>query len=821
MLLTKVVIEGYRSVRDAVELHVDPRATVVLGANDHGKSNLLAALLHLNPDHGFDAEDDLNWDRIDEAARLPMVEFTLSLDDEERRELLDAETWTRYAASLGDFIAETEHERDVAAEELAEATKGVAAATTARDEAATAVQEVSETAEPSVGDVASRQREYTEMNRRAGEAAATEEKRTARVAELNRTVALARARQIEAEAGARAEATDTAVAHALSKAATAQSTAGEAEERAAARVQTATQQFESVRTSYAEGTPELELAKKAVSSAEGARRAAGRELQRREAELAAVSAAAQARDGEQTSPDNWKGLGVPTVQKIPQDTVPAEVVAARHGVASDLQFSSESELTEGLLDAFAVRRLPRVQLIRPVEKVPDSVTREQLDSDEAVFMRGIFHYAGIAPAEWESIFVQDNFTLRRLADASAELDATLRKSWTQGSKLSFILGHNSRSKRIELRLKDPAVERQYVLASKRSSGFTHFFALKTILYAHQTEAPAKAYIWVFDEPGIYLHPDGQHDLVKVMETLAQTNQVVYSTHSIFMANKNFPARHRLVLKTTAGTRIDGKPFRSRWRPAIAALGMSMPGTVLFASHVLLVEGDSDAILINAVLQKLLAAGLFSHDVNALGVMSAGDAPDAAALVRILTEGAMKPRIAALFDGDEGGRKRADAIDHLAKANDVPVRLLTPSETTTEDHLPAALDLYPIALASYITKMATSRGDTVDSAAVLESIRARVDELDVSKEELTKGMSRWSRTVGMGVGGLDDKPSPVGVAREYAVLLDSTPMEQIQKSKRLSRALDLAKWIAATLDLPPLTLAEDAPLEEPLPADDLA
>jgi hypothetical protein len=118
-------------------------------------------------------------------------------------------------------------------------------------------------------------------------------------------------------------------------------------------------------------------------------------------------------------------------------------------------------------------------------------------------------------------------------------------------------------------------------------------------------------------------------------------------------------------------------------------------------------------------------------------------------------------------------------------------------------------------------MATSRGDTVDSAAVLESIRARVDELDVSKEELTKGLSRWSRTVGSDVGGLDDKPSPVGVAREYALLLDATPMEQIQKGKRLSRALDLAKWIAATLDLPPLTLAEDAPLEEPLPADDLA
>ena len=112
-------------------------------------------------------------------------------------------------------------------------------------------------------------------------------------------------------------------------------------------------------------------------------------------------------------------------------------------------------------------------------------------------------------------------------------------------------------------------------ASRRSSGFTHFFALKTILHAYEMESPASAFIWLFDEPGVFLHPDGQHDLVQVMETLAQSNQVLYTTHSIFMANKNFPSRHRLVIKAMSGTKLDGKPFRSRWRPAIEALGMSL------------------------------------------------------------------------------------------------------------------------------------------------------------------------------------------------------------------------------------------------------
>ena len=44
MRLVKVEIEGYRSISNRLSLHLDPSVTVVLGANDHGKTNLLEAL---------------------------------------------------------------------------------------------------------------------------------------------------------------------------------------------------------------------------------------------------------------------------------------------------------------------------------------------------------------------------------------------------------------------------------------------------------------------------------------------------------------------------------------------------------------------------------------------------------------------------------------------------------------------------------------------------------------------------------------------------------------------------------------------------------
>ena len=189
----------------------------------------------------------------------------------------------------------------------------------------------------------------------------------------------------------------------------------------------------------------------------------------------------------------------------------------------------------------------------------------------------------------------------------------------------------------------------------------------------------------------------------------------------------------------------------------------MPGTLLFASRVLLVEGDSDAILLNAVLQKLIEIGEFDQDVNSLAVMAAGGAPDAAAMVRILSESAMGPKLAALFDGDDGGEKRRRALERV----DVPVtiKLMSPADTTTEDHLPLAHQLYPQALANYLAKMSPRRNadeSPLSAAEFLAEILGRVGDLDVTeKTGLTKGMATWSRIVGSAVGQLDDKPSPVG------------------------------------------------------------
>jgi hypothetical protein len=234
--------------------------------------------------------------------------------------------------------------------------------------------------------------------------------------------------------------------------------------------------------------------------------------------------------------------------------------------------------------------------------------------------------------------------------------------------------------------------------------------------------------------------------------------------------------------------------------------------------VLLVEGDSDSLLLNAMLQKLIALEEFEYDVNSLAIMPAGDSADAAALLRMLSEGAIRPQVAALFDGDGGGRDRKKALERLGR-DDVTIKLLA-KDSTTEDHVPIAVDLYPKALAVYLAKLDAEAGHPADETKIAqyrETLANHIDELQVTGDRLTSGLADWSRKVGREVAKLDAGPSSVGVAREYAALLataDRPPAPQLKRSKELSR------WIAETLQLPKLWLEENEILHTE-PTDELA
>lgn len=785
MRLQHVTIVGYRSIRKSFDLDLDNRITVFLGANDHGKTNLLNAILHLNADHPFSNDGDLNLDHTNRETKFPDIRYVLRLSDDERAELLKRETIRIRTETIGDFREHLQHEADAASE---------AAQRHAEEEAAHLAELENQPDEASEG---------TEGAIAADLAAAAEREAQESAAAVDlaaKRAALARAEELRILADIEGEEFDLSTTAEEAEAKAGKATTNT--KRAETRAETARAAVQEAVSTHGEGSEEAQKAEHDAANAEQQAEQAQRESDRLAKEAGDVRAAAEAEAlAEEGQLRFGKEAPLPKPRLPRLDDVPEMITVGRIGLEGELKLIDSGSFGGNAAMEYVQQKIPRVELFAPQESLPDMATLESIGEEGNDFMRGIFWYAGLSPHEREGIFVQDDATMKRLAAANDQLNETLRDSWSQGRELQFKLQHHEGE--IDLLIDDPAVTARYVRASRRSSGFTHFFALKTMLNAREHESGASSFIWLFDDPGIYLHPEGQHDLLQVLETLAQANQILYSTHSIFLINKNYPARHRLLKKDKDGTGIDQKPFTSQWRAAIDALGLAFPGTFLFASKVLLVEGDSDPILLNADMQRLIEIGQLTIDINPLSIISTGDSKHADALVRILLDSAIKPEIALLFDGDKGGVDRRKSLKKLIESKELLKHDLQ-RDTSVEDHV-LLPELYREATIRYLE----------GSPDAPKKIRAELQESwdrDIGSGT-PKGIARWARSEGKRVLNEDEEPSSVGIAREYATFVGDATPEELAKASGRKRALALASKIAEMVKLAPQTVEQEQIVEE--------
>jgi predicted ATPase len=485
-------------------------------------------------------------------------------------------------------------------------------------------------------------------------------------------------------------------------------------------------------------------------------------------------------------------------------SMPKTLVVERQGLAGPWTWDTSTATSAEAMGPFLAEHFPRFELFRPVDTLPDSATAVTVLDDAHEFMRGIFYLADLEPP-WDPFFTKDNATARRLDRASERLNVVLRQSWTQGAALTFHLRHDSAKSEIEIMVEDPAVTEQYVRVSRRSAGFTHFFGLKTTLHARERASRGNSYVWLFDEPGLNLHPSGQQDLLQAIEAIGSSNQVVYTTHSLFLINKNYPARHRLIVKTDRGTQVDSKPFVGRWRSAIEALGLSLPGTILFAGQVLLAEGETDGVLLMGAIQALIEQGQLDVDLNAFSVVGTGDSSKAFALIELLTETRPIPRIAVLVDGDKGGKDRLKELKPVLERFSIPSKALMDG-TTIEDHLPS-LELYVRGAARWAVKVARLGG-----AEIVEPFEEELVSRFAAKypnPDRTQGVAQWASREAAALAGVGGQLSKLGISREYVnALLE--PGVRVTGPRRIK---EIAKWLRESVGLSVTAASEGEILDD--------
>ncbi|MCK1477103.1 AAA family ATPase [Bradyrhizobium sp. 197] len=91
--------------------------------------------------------------------------------------------------------------------------------------------------------------------------------------------------------------------------------------------------------------------------------------------------------------------------------------------------------------------------------------------------------------------------------------------------------------------------------AKRSDGFKRFVSFLLLISAKVKSGDLSDTVLLIDEPDISLHPSGARFLRDELIEISKTNTVLYSTHSIFMIDRENVGRHIIVTKQQERTRL--------------------------------------------------------------------------------------------------------------------------------------------------------------------------------------------------------------------------------------------------------------------------
>lgn len=145
---------------------------------------------------------------------------------------------------------------------------------------------------------------------------------------------------------------------------------------------------------------------------------------------------------------------------------------------------------------------------------------------------------------------------------------------------------------------------------ERSSGLKFFLSYYIQAKAMELSSRNRNSIILMDEPDSALSILGQRNLLSVFESLVspessnQTCQLVYTTHSPYLINRNFPRRIRVVKKEDGeeGTQYIEQARARRYEPVRTALGIDSAPSLFLGEDNVLVEGATDQYLLTELIR---------------------------------------------------------------------------------------------------------------------------------------------------------------------------------------------------------------------------
>lgn len=163
----------------------------------------------------------------------------------------------------------------------------------------------------------------------------------------------------------------------------------------------------------------------------------------------------------------------------------------------------------------------------------------------------------------------------------------------------------------------------------RSKGLQWFFSFFLVFLVESKDSHSNC-ILLLDEPGISLHPVAQMDLIAFFNSLANENQLIYTTHSPFLVSTNNLSGVHAMYISDNGESIVSNDLRANRKvseksiyPIHAAIGLTVSDTLLIGCQPVLVEGISDQIYLQQIKKYVLAEGKYKNEKEVVFIPTGG------------------------------------------------------------------------------------------------------------------------------------------------------------------------------------------------------
>ncbi len=273
-----------------------------------------------------------------------------------------------------------------------------------------------------------------------------------------------------------------------------------------------------------------------------------------------------------------------------------------------------------------------------------------------------------------------------ISDINGKLTEEFMDKWNSLSinhnfgKLNLEVDHNPTDKKIFFKVSESinvgegsskkVVKRCFSLKD-RSAGFNWYFrfVLTLLYYPSSDKQVNQSKIYLFDEPGLFLHENAQINLSKTFQTLSRDNIIIYTTHCHGMLNIDlsynedaFTLKNIFVVSKEPNEYIKLSPSynyvdksskesrTSSLKPIMHALQLGFTSFIQGISPVVIVEGINDFYILKGLIRDKLG------DIQIFPSMGADNVEKH--IPYFLMNG--NPFV-ILFDNDDKGFKCAESI----------------------------------------------------------------------------------------------------------------------------------------------------------------